>query len=73
MQLNSTYIVHLTEDTTTKVIMYQSRGEPFLLFNLRFGMVLGRLAVLNITAINQKCATFEGSFFLCFSFKTNEK
>ena len=29
MQLNSTYIVHLTEDTTTKVDMYQSRGEPF--------------------------------------------
>ena len=34
---------------------------------LRFGLNFGRLAVLKISAIEQKDATFEGRFFFVFS------
>ena len=35
--------------------------------NLIFGLVFGRLAVLKISVIEQKYATFEGRFFFMFS------
>ena len=39
--------------------------------NLIFGLVFGRLAVLKISVIEQKYATFEGSFFYVFTDKRN--
>ena len=47
----------------TKVIIYKSRGEPFFIKqNLTFGLVLGWLAVLKISVIKLKYATFENIF-----------
>ena len=56
--------------STSKVIIYKSRGE-LMKHNLKFGLVLGWLAVLKISSINLKYATFEVSF-LCFHMQTNE-
>ena len=39
--------------------------------NLIFGLVFGRLAVLKISVIEQKYATFEGRFFYVFTGKRN--
>ena len=50
----------------TKVIVYKSNGELFLLKqNLRFGLVLGWLAVLKISAILLKYL-FLKVIFSCF-------
>ena len=41
-----------------KVIIYKSRDEPFMKQKLRFGLLYGRPAVLNISAIKLKYAPF---------------
>ena len=49
---------------TTKIIKYELCDEPiFLEQNLRFGLVLGLLAVMKTAQPKQLLATFKGSFF----------